>query len=202
MADDIYSVVEYSGHWEPEYFDKYVHPIPEAKVVDRHSLILDHCKGQSVVNFGSASGVLHERIKKVARALFGVDKEQPADYVVDLDDEFYRLTGNLPPADVYVVGEIIEHLSNPGMFLKRLKKAMEMHGGPTAYAIITVPNALSDVLRKNAQRGFENVNSDHVAFYTWKTLKVLVERAGFSVRQFWYYRGEPIFAEGLIFLVK
>ena len=189
------------GHYTPEYYERMIHKIPPAKVVDRVGFILAQCKDKRVVNFGSASGRLHENIKMVAKSVYGIDKVEPADLLINLDDEFAPLY-DLPETDIFVCGEIIEHLSNPGLFLKKLKKAMRMNRVADAKLIITVPNALASVLQKHAQHGIENSNSDHVAFYTYGTLKELLRREEFFIEHFAYYEGNPIFAEGLIVVAR
>ena len=115
------------GQHSADYFDRMMHKMPAASVVQRTEFILSKCKGKKVVNFGSASGTLHGNIKGVAKSIYGVDKVEKADLLVDLDDEFCPLHG-LPAAEVYVCGEIIEHLANPGMFLKKLRWTMKNEG--------------------------------------------------------------------------
>jgi len=189
------------GYHSADYFERMMHKIPDAPVVDRTKSILKNCKDKVVVNFGSAKGMLHEDIKSVAKSVFGVDKIEPADLLVDLDDEFCPLHG-LPAAEVYVCGEIIEHLANPGNFLKKLRWTMNNEGEKDAKLIITVPNALASVLVYHAKRGYENVNVDHCCFYTWRTLQTLLGRYGFTIEDRAYYEGRPVFAEGLIAVVR
>jgi len=50
--------------------------------------------------------------------------------------------------------------------------------------------------------GIENVNRDHVAYYSYWTLHELVTRYGFEITEWHWYNGRPLFAEGLIFWVK
>lgn len=189
------------GHYTPEYYERMIHKIPQAKVVDRVLFILSLCKGKRVVNFGCASGLLHENIKMVAKSVFGIDKVEPADLLVDLDDEFAPLY-DLPETDIFVCGEIVEHLSNPGLFLRKLKKAMKMNRVADAKLVITVPNALASVLQQHAKRGIMNVNADHVNFYTYTTMKELLRRYEFRIEGFYYYEGVPVFAEGLIVVAR
>jgi len=194
------------------YAEKMLHQIPEAAVVDREQFILEHCTGKRVLEFG-ASGPLHNAILKVAARVYGVDRV-PGDHVIafDLDDVTMQC---LPPTtdghdpytfdhvpypetiefDVVVCGEILEHLANPGWFLTRLHK--QFSSVPT---IITVPNAFSDVARKHLANGTENVNRDHVCWYSFRTLKTLLGRAGYSDFSFAWYKGEPLTAEGLVVL--
>lgn len=198
---DLLEEVGNYGRRTPEYFQKMMHRIPDAPVVNRTKFIQAKCKGKSVVNFGSASGALHGNIKEVAATIFGVDKVEPADMLVDLDDEFCPLHG-LPPANVYVCGEIIEHLSNPGMFLKKLRRVMTKEGEKGAELIVSVPNALAEVLKLHAKTGWLNVNEDHVAWFCWNTLKTLLGRHGFTITERAYYEGRPVFAEGLIAVAR
>lgn len=190
------------GHYGADYFQRMMHRIPSAKVVNRTDFILEKCKGKKVVNFGSASGHLHGDIKKVAASVFGVDKVEPADHLVDLDDEFAMLRGHLPPGEVYVCGEIVEHLSNPGSFLKKLRWEMSHNGEQGAELIITVPNALANPLLQHAKRGYLNVNSDHCFWFCWKTLETLLSRFDFTIIERAYYEGRPVFSEGLIAVVR
>jgi hypothetical protein len=69
--------------------------------------------------------------------------------------------------------------------------------------LITVPNAHCVIGRQHILRGVESVNIDHVAYYSWRTLKTLVERYDYVVKEFyWYLPGQPRTAEGLIFVVE
>lgn len=199
------------------YAAKMLHQVPDAPVVDRAQFILDHCRGKRVLEFG-ASGPMHDAIVKVAATVYGVDRSD-ADGVIgfDLDDVAETL---LPPFhtpsvggssfgwdaradecvqdfDVIICGEVIEHLSNPGHFLARLRR--QFTGVPV---VITVPNAFSQAAIRQIGKGVENVNVDHVAWYSFRTLKTLIARAGYT--QFWFgwYNGNPFTAEGLVVVVE
>lgn len=183
----------------PEYVAKMLHKIPKATVIDRVGLILGLSKDKVVLNIGCASGEIHSGINDLAKKVYGIDKE-PCKFEnfvqLDLDD----IQGKIPVwADVELVvcGEVLEHLGNPGWFLQRLKAAY-----PDCLKFFSVPNALSSVGQRHAKQGHENVNKDHVAYYSYRTLLTLMERYGYSLRKFYFYTGEPIVAEGLIFLVR
>lgn len=196
--DDLAEEIASYGSRSPEYVQKMLHAIPSAPVVDRETFILERCKGKRVVNFGCASGALHTRIKAVAADVYGVDKVAPADLLIDLDDPLNLSLESLPAAEVYVCGEILEHLANPGYCLGQLRGAM----GPGSTLLITVPNAFSSVARDHLRKGRENINIDHVCWYSWRSLRTLVERYGFTVVEFVWYTGRPLFAEGLVFVLK
>jgi 2-polyprenyl-3-methyl-5-hydroxy-6-metoxy-1,4-benzoquinol methylase len=182
-----------------------LHALPEVKAVqDRAAFILDHVKGKRVLEFG-ASGPLTETIREAASEYFGVDRESnPSKHIVgfDLDD----VTLNHLPEwsqtlfvrlDIIVCGEVLEHLGNPLWFLKRLREQQ-----PGVPVLITVPNAFSAAAQKWLAKGFENVNADHVAWYSPKTLSVLLARAGYTCADLYYYNGHGPTAEGLIVVAE
>jgi hypothetical protein len=190
---NILATVQAFPYQSAEYVEKMMHLIPPAKVVDREGYILRQCKDRSVLNLGSSSGTLHRNIEKVARLVVGVDRKT-ADIVCDLDVDPQHLE-TLTGIELIVAGEIIEHLANPGRLLQSLRTL-------NVPLLITVPNALSSAASSHSRRGYENVNADHVAWYSYTTLATLVTRYGFRLSEFRWYGGKPITAEGLIFLVN
>ena len=171
-----------------------LHEVPEVETKDRERFILERCAGKRVLNIGSAGsdarGRLHRRIRAVASELWGVDREG-ADFNMDLDDLATALAIDLPDVDLIVCGEVLEHLANPGSFLRWLND-------DETPVIITVPNAYSVNARDwNEKRQTECVNVDHVAWYSWRTLTTLVERYGYTVAEWYWYGGQPRVAEGL-----
>lgn len=178
----------------PEYTAKMLHTIPKTTAVDREKFILERCKGKTVLDIG-ASGRMHGLIVQAAAKCYGIDREDGDGVAgVNLDD----VTIGLPVfegVELVVCGEVLEHLANPGWFLERLKRTYPVP------VIITVPNAFSAAGYANMERGVENVNADHVAWYSWKTMSVLLGRYGYEIDAWHWYGGDPITAEGLIFLV-
>lgn len=183
----------------PAYREKMLHKLPETKVVqDRHAFVLEHVTGKRVLEFG-ASGPLHDQVKRAAASYLGVDRE-PAEGVIGFDLDDVAL-GYLPEfdADIVLCGEVLEHLGNPLWFLTRLKRQF-----PTVPVLLTVPNAFAFAAAGKSwlAKGYENVNADHVAWYSPKTLSVLLERAGFTVADLYYYNGTGPTAEGLIVVTE
>ena len=194
--DDLRSQLSGAPSLSPEYRAKMLHPIPETTTVDREAFIVKHCTGKRVLEFG-ASGRLHDKIVDAAALVFGVDREDsPGVMGFDLDDV---TQDDLPSQDVDIVicGEVIEHLSNPGHFLARLKR--QYAGTPV---IITVPNAFAEAGRRWIQKGMENVNKDHVAWYSPQTMRVLLERAGYGVGGLFWYGGSGPTAEGFVVVTE
>ncbi len=196
------------------YAAKQIHQVPDVEVVDRTVFLVQKVAGKKVLEFG-ASGPMHDGIVKAASSVFGVDRQAaPGVKAFDLDAiiAFGSKVGPpLPgqvwntttmqfdplPFDIIICGELLEHLSNPGWFLARVK--LQYPGVPM---VITVPNAYSSAGSRAIAKGIENVNRDHVAWYSWHTLKTLVERHGFTIQEFCWYHGEPRTSEGLIMVVS
>lgn len=177
-ANAIYSIIE------NDYISRMMHPIPDTTVVEREKWIADRVKGKRVLDIG-ASGYLGELVKKVAHQT-SVDRTN-ANYCIDVEKD------NLPDGeyDYILCGEIIEHLSNPGIFLDKLKKYK-------CPIIISVPNAFGN---NRGRIGIENVNKEHVAWYSYHTLLTLIERHGYRLFEWYWYKGKPYTAEGIIFVI-
>ena len=184
------------------YRVKQLHKIPAAMEVDRTTVCVEAARDKRVLHLGCGwpPGPLHQAMAGVAAHLIGVDVAAPPSaqgnvWQVDLDTRPEGLP--LREYDLIVAGEILEHLGNPGNLLKALRRLF-----PSTMLIITVPNAFSAVGLAWVQRGYENVNKEHCAFYSWHTLTELVTRCGYAVCNWGWYGGPPYVAEGLVFIVK
>lgn len=189
---------------DAEYMAKQVHHIPSFPVVDRTAVILTMARDEVVVDIGG-SGRLHEAIKKVAKRVYTIDKhvdltDQDA-FEVDLDEWVASpsVSGAIRAREaptLVVCGEVLEHLANPGNFLRSLKIQFDVP------KIFTTPNALSEAGLTWARRGIENVNIDHVAYYSWRTLRTLFDRYEYDVVSWAWYHGAPCTAEGLVVVTR
>lgn len=202
LTSDIQSLQAYGV--TQAYWDKQMHRIPKAPVVDRAGYILGQCQGKRVLHLGCSSGPLHSLIAQVSESIEGWDIEPyigkaPGDFVqIDLDEPltFRKTPGRF---DLIVVAEILEHLSNPGQLLRGLKE----YDVPL---LLTVPNAFSSIGRRQVQGGIENVHWQHVAWYSYHTLLALIQRYGYEPHDFCWYNcpqgAQPQEAEGLIMLIR
>ena len=182
-----------------EYQEKMLHPLPAGVVeVDRRAFIVQHCQQKRVLEFG-ATGVLSEEIQRVATAYLGVDQAAgPHVVAFDLDDVSQQHLPTMDAPEILILGEVLEHLSNPGWFLTRLKRQYD--GVPV---IITVPNAYWEEHLPWLRKGLENVNGDHVAWYSPKVLACLLIRAGYDAGGlFWYHGSSATTAEGLVVVTQ
>jgi hypothetical protein len=173
---------------------KQLHPVPVCPVVKRTEFILELAKGQTVLHVG-ASGKLHEALLTVAAKVYGLDRN-PGEGIeaIDLDDYHAQLPAH-PDVTLIVCGEVLEHLSNPGWLLDRLRAMREIP------MIVTVPNAFSAGGLASLNTGIECVHREHVAYYSYRTLLTLLERHGWALTEAAWYHGHPKFAEGLIMVV-
>jgi SAM-dependent methyltransferase len=177
-------------------------------VVDRVEFIKEQCKGRKVLHLGCTNypytaeslknnDLLHYSLAQISAELYGFDFDQKgldilsengtknlylADLEkldeVDLDETF----------DVIVAGEMIEHLSNVGLFLRGIKRFMNKD----TKLIITTINAygaMRFVIYGLRGKGGKNefVHPDHVAYYSYSTLKLVVNRENLAVKDFYFY---------------
>ena len=83
--------------------------------------------------------------------------------------------------DVVFAGELMEHLSNPGLFLQQSKKHLKKNG----LLIITTPNTfytprlLGCIAKLNDD---PIVNEEHTNWYSPGTIRTLFGREGFNIR--------------------
>ena len=180
-------------------------------LVDRVEYLRRACRGRRVLHLGCTNwpytaqsladrSLLHLQLQAEAAELWGLDADQEG---LDLlaSQGFERLLrGDLEtlekldypepaaPFDVIVAGEIVEHLSNPGLFLSGIRRLMT----PETRLILTTVNAYCGMrcvvyaLRGRGGR-VEPVHPDHVAYYSYATLRHLLGRHGFAVRDFLFY---------------
>ena len=83
--------------------------------------------------------------------------------------------------DTIILGEIIEHLENPGACLEGCRRALK----PGGRIILSTPNifCVMHVLMylKNFDHAF---NAEHVAWFCPQTLRTMVERCGLRIESF------------------
>jgi SAM-dependent methyltransferase len=184
--------------------DEFTYIIPDARLVDRTSALRAATRGKRAIHIGFVDeGRLHERLERgqwlhaqlaeVAQSLVGLDLDDSGvraarelgyeAYAVDCQDTSAIAGLQLPAADVIIAGELIEHLDKPGLFLEAIKPLL-VPGGTLE---ITTPNAarITNVLGSLANREF--VNDDHVCWFSWHTLSVLLKRHGWQITDLAYY---------------
>lgn len=170
------------------------------KLSRREPLILNRCAGKRVLDLGfidagwtperiAGGNLLHLWIKKAASLLVGVDLDDSFRHLLPAENENYRLFfGNVEDErmmstlrefdfDVVVAAEILEHVDNPGLFLKSVKSVMK----PEATLVLTVPNGLRHQNAAYVAQGVEMVHPDHNYWYSPTTIQTLLTKNGFHV---------------------
>jgi SAM-dependent methyltransferase len=138
---------------------------------------------------------LHGYLKESARSVTGIDSLssdieslRENGYDVHCEDATdFNLNRQF---DFVVAGEIIEHLSNPGLFLDCARS----HLRPAGELILSTPNAnCLKYFLENLLVGRELENSDHVAIYSPKTISELLKRHGYIVKNIIYVQEDTSF---------
>ena len=178
------------------------------KLVQRVEFIKKMCAGKKVLHLGCTDypytkmrienkSLLHFELAEITDELYGFDFDQAG---IDILAEsgvknLYRADlENLDKVelnqtfDVIIAGEMIEHLSNPGLFLRGIKRFMR----EDTNLVITTINAYSGMrfliygLRGKGGSN-EPVHPDHVAYYSYKTLSLVLAREDFFIKEFLFY---------------
>ena len=178
-------------------------------LVQRVEFIKQICKGKKVLHLGCTNYpytheaienemLLHFELQEICGEVYGFDFDQAGIDILEKE----RGSKNLFRADlerldeveldekfgVIIAGEIIEHLNNPGLFLSGIKRFMDENTD----LVITTVNAYCAMrfwIYGLRGKGGDNepVHPDHVAYYSYSTLKLLLERHSLDVKQFLFY---------------
>lgn len=153
-------------------------------------------KGRNILDIGCAVGYkkedwLHSKIKAVARSIYSIDLDHAAieelqklGYQVEYGDAQDFSIGK--KFDLVHAGELIEHLDNPGGFLKSVRDHLE----PNGLLLMTTPNGLRISNTIYAATGGLRVNFQHTCWYCEYTIKSILERMGFEVVEIGYLKHE------------
>lgn len=194
--DDLSNELQEMGSHSAEYWDKQVHKVPQSKTVDRTKYLVQQATGKTVLHVG-CTGQLDVALRKVSTKCYGIDQQplnRPDFHQCNLDALAYEDLPTYADVELVICGEVLEHLSNPGFFLISVREACA--GVPV---IFTVPNAMGAAGAEwLLKRGRENVHRDHVSYYSYTTLKTLLDRAGYDIVEHYWYGGKPYVSEGLI----
>ncbi|MEZ5288457.1 MAG: class I SAM-dependent methyltransferase [Vicinamibacterales bacterium] len=120
-------------------------PARPPRLVQRVAFIEEACAGKRVLHLGCTNwpytetvirdgSLLHLRLMARAAELHGLDSDREGLDVLAAHGVPHLHLGDLErldetaldgPFDVIVAGEIIEHLSNPGLFLRGVRRLMD-----------------------------------------------------------------------------
>lgn len=188
----------------PDTFRSWEKSIPHAPLVDRDAWIVARCAGREVAHLGACDSpmteekarrgeLLHQKLQGRCKALIGYDID--ADAVALLRDRYGIsdiLVRDLATSDahadeageVVVCADVIEHVNDVGHLLTRCNR-MTATGGALLISTINAVGA-KQALRALFRR--EPVHPDHVAYYSYATLGVLLDRFGFRMIACRYFK--------------
>lgn len=159
---------------------------------------------KKILDVGCCEGRLGRYLKKHKKStVFGIDisgkaidkakKNLDGAYIVDIEED--NLPFSSKSFDVIICADILEHLRDPLFVLKKLKPYLKNDG----VFIISVPNIANinirwDLLRGKFDYEKEGIMDDsHLRFFTKKTLRQLISRAGMRIVAIDYSPGFPFF---------
>ena len=178
------------------------------ELVQRVEFIKKACAGKKVLHLGCTNYpytkealdnnmLLHFELEKAAGELYGFDFDERGLQILEKSGVKNLYRADLEKLeevaldetfDVIIAGEIIEHLSNPGLFLRGIKRFMNEETN----LIITTINAYCGfrflIYGLRGKGGWnEPVHPDHVAYYSYKTLSLILERENLEIKKFYFY---------------
>ncbi|MBI5405870.1 class I SAM-dependent methyltransferase [Candidatus Kaiserbacteria bacterium] len=127
---------------------------------------------------------VHALLRARAREVWGIDTSYdetklpggPAHYL-RASAESFSLNKRF---DVIFAGDLIEHLSNPGLFLAHAKQ----HLAPGGRLILSTPNAFNLFnIAEKFSKGEPTVNADHTCYFNEKTLRQSLRKNGWRVER-------------------
>ncbi|WLW38181.1 hypothetical protein [Halorubrum spindle-shaped virus-BLv25] len=177
-------------------------------MMERHKAVLEQLEPtDSILDIGvvqhnaeyeKTDNWLHKHIDRKCIDVLGIDILK--DEIQTLQDRGYNVQVadaerfNLPRSfDKIVAGELIEHLSNPGMFLESCYE----HLRPGGELILTTPNVWGIVYLKRLAFPKEvRCNPEHTCWYDTRTLRQFLERQYYEV-DVSYIKPEPVYPTSL-----
>ena len=165
-------------------------------VINRADFLCELAVGRQVLHVGcaaapvtpellSAPNFLHRRLVDAAAACCGIDTDAEAAELLREAGFADILTADAAALsavtdstfDLIVLGEVLEHVNNPGLLLDEMAKVLR----PGGRVVVTVPNAYNLLRFLQIFAGREVVHMDHVAYYSAKTLTAACARSGLTL---------------------
>lgn len=192
----------------------WVKRLPRIPVItDRQAFLEAECRGKTVIHvgFGDAGARpetevegrwVHEAVLRSARRAIGLDLDSESverartegleAHQVDCTDPEAVSRLGLPAADLIILGEVIEHVGNPGGLLT----AMRVPAGAGTRLIVTTPNAYRIATVINVATRHETFHPDHVATWSMPLLASLVAQSGWRPTHAAMYQVPAVRHEG------
>lgn len=144
-----------------------------------------------VLDIGCGAGYLAERLRQQGHHVTGIDQRLSAG-VTSRTDRFlhwdlgHELPGEIGgPYDVIILADVLEHLAEPEMLLRRLQDLAH----PRTLVVLTVPNFSHWYVRARVALGIFDyddrgiLDRGHLRFFTRRTLRRLLAETGWGVER-------------------
>jgi|LNFM01.1.fsa_nt_gb SAM-dependent methyltransferase len=184
-------------------FTQWEKKIPRQPLTDRDAYILAACAGRDVIHLGACDypmtrgkaekgELLHQKMQGKCRSLVGYDNDGAS--IGLLRDEFglsdivdrdlsKPFDESVARGDLVVCADIIEHVNNVGNLLEACNRLLR----PGGTLLVSTINAASLKQAIRALSSREPVHPDHVAYFSYATLGVLMSRFGFRLEDCRYF---------------
>lgn len=180
--------------------------LPPVKLVNNQDFYCNLVEGKTVLHIGCTDHkelidikirehqYLHIKLMKHAKIVYGIDINKEAiDYLkyrYNITNIYYcDITQTTVPSDmlesydIVLIPEVIEHIPDLGGFLKGIKKFMSLE----SLLVIGSPNSFRVHNLLTVFKGYEEINPDHRYYFSYSTLKHLLEESGFIVDKWYIY---------------
>lgn len=157
-----------------EYFDRKV------------NLIKKYTKKRKALDIGCGHGFFLEVAKKRGLEVTGIDI---SGYAVEyakkhgqkaLLTDIYKAGFKDNSFDVATAFQLIEHIPNLVRFMKEVKRILQ----PGGFVFLTTPNYAGYLRRLMGRNWFSYRHQEHLFFFSPKSMKYLLEKAGFTSVKF------------------
>lgn len=179
---------------------------PEKEILYRMEFIEGHVKGCKIIHLGFADHIeviekkiekniwFHRRLIEYTSRCVGIDINKTAtDFVrsklnisdvftLDISKEELPKTITDDHFQFLILGELIEHIDNPVLFLELIRNKFKIL---VDEIVITAPNALRWINLKYVFKQTEIINSDHRYWFTPYTLSKILFQAGYNDMEFY-----------------
>jgi hypothetical protein len=168
--------------------------------IKRNDLLLQLCKDKRVIHLGFTDHLplieqrikqgcwLHGLLDNICSECYGIDIDQEAvSYVQNKLGYKNTCCANILEEDILnnksgewdyiVLGEILEHVNDPSLFISTIRKK---YAGRIKNIIITVPNAICTNVVRNIRNKEEVINSDHRYWFSPYTITKILHISGFK----------------------
>lgn len=178
-------------------------------MIDRADHLLDLATGRRVLHLGctnapytasslDAGTLLHDRLRDVADTVVGADVDRAGldelarhghRDLIHIATSIEEQLDEIPPIDLVIAGEVIEHVDDAGGFLRSIRSVMLRDDAELAITTVNAYCALRALQYAWPRPGAlsEPVHPDHVAYYSLQTLGLLCERHGLTVHDTAFY---------------